>query len=75
MIDNKIRLSDASRKLGVEYNTLFRAVISGKVPAERNDTGNRWLIKTQDLPGIAKTLGLLPEGARRPSPTVHAHRR
>jgi hypothetical protein len=45
MTAETLRLSDASRQLGIEYNVLFRAVISGRVPAERNQTGNRWLVR------------------------------
>ena len=74
MNNDRMRLSDACRQLGVEYNLLHRAVVAGRVPAERDQTGNRWLIKRNDLPAIARSLGLL-EGTRRSSPTVRAHRR
>jgi hypothetical protein len=54
----KLRLSDACRQLGIPYQRLFLAVTSGTVPAERNETGSRWVIKKSDLPDIAKTLGV-----------------
>lgn len=54
----KLKLSDASRSLGVPYMRLFSAVASGTVDAERNGTGSRWYVKEDDLPRIAKTLGV-----------------
>ena len=58
MSDDRMRLSDACRQLGVEYNSLHRAVVAGRAPAERDQTGNRWLVRKRDLPTIAKALGL-----------------
>jgi hypothetical protein len=54
----RLKLSDASRQLGIPYQRLFLAVVAGAVPAERNGAGSRWLVKESDLPSIAKTLGL-----------------
>ena len=51
-----LRLSDASRRLGCEYNRLFRLVASGKVPAQRSPGGGRWLIAEDDLPEIVLSL-------------------
>ena len=52
----QIRLSDATRRLRVPYQRLYLAVIAGKVPAKRDETGSRWLVKESDLPMIAQFL-------------------
>lgn len=57
-----LKLSDASRRLGVSYQTLFLAVSAGRVPAERNATGSRWLIAEADLGTIAAALGIEAAG-------------
>jgi hypothetical protein len=60
----KIRLSDALRRLNSEFNgcisyqRLFLAVAAGRVPAERDHTGSRWLIDDANLPAIARVFGL-----------------
>lgn len=54
----KLKLSDASRTLGMSYQALFRAVVSGIVPAQRDRGGSRWLIDEQDLPVIVERLGI-----------------
>ena len=62
MTDNKIKLSEVPRHLrdefgvAITYRRLYTAVLDGIVPAERDDSGSRWLIDKADLPEIAKTL-------------------
>lgn len=38
------------------YQTLYREIVNGNLPAERSSSG-RWLVRRTDLPRIAKTLG------------------
>ena len=52
----QLKLSDASRQLGIPYQQLYVAVAAGRVPAERNGGGGRWLIKENHLPEIARRL-------------------
>ncbi len=58
MPNDTMKLTDASRRLGIPYQRLFLAVAENKVPAERDDRGTRWLVKEADLPTIAATLGV-----------------
>jgi hypothetical protein len=37
----------------VQYQRFLKAVAAGRVPAQRNETCTRWLIKADDLPAIA----------------------
>ncbi len=53
-----LRLSDAARSLHIPYQSLYFAVDGGLVPAERDATGNRWLVKESDLPLIAERLAI-----------------
>lgn len=53
-----LRLSDASRRLGVPYRRAFEAVAAGLIPAHRDAGGARWLIAEGDLPEIARALGV-----------------
>lgn len=39
------------------YDRIYRLVIDGKVPAEK-DIGGRWIVKSEDLPAYAAKLGL-----------------
>ena len=52
-----LRISDVSRVLQIPYQRLFVAVVSGKIPAHRDPTGNRWLIDEADLPKIREVVG------------------
>ena len=60
----KIKLSELSRRLrdefgeSVPYRKIYTAVLDGIVPAERDASGARWIVNADDLPAIAKTLGL-----------------
>jgi predicted site-specific integrase-resolvase len=55
---NTLKLADASRSLGIPYQTLYFAVARGLVPAQRDRTGSRWLVKEANLPLIAQRLGV-----------------
>ena len=62
MTKEKIKLSEVPRRIrrdfGVEvtYRRLYSAVLDGKVPAHKDDSGHGWLINVDDLSMIAKTL-------------------
>lgn len=43
----------------VDYARVYRAVLSGAIPAEQVTT-NRWSILRGDLPVVARVLGLIP---------------
>ena len=58
MKNKMLRLSDAARSLHVPYQTLYFAVAGGIVPAHRDHSGNRWLVKESDLPLLADRLGV-----------------
>ena len=66
MNETKIKLSEAPRRLrdefgvSISYRRLYTAVLDGMVPAERDASGSRWLVDADDLPEIAKTLGVEP---------------
>jgi predicted site-specific integrase-resolvase len=53
---NLIKLSEASRRLGIKYHALFTAVASGRIPATQNDSCTRWYVNEDDLPKIKKIL-------------------
>lgn len=38
----------------LSYQSAWKAVVAGDLPAERD--GSRWLIRSADLPEIARTL-------------------
>jgi hypothetical protein len=53
-----LQLPDACRRVNelgvpVQYQRFLKAVAAGRVPAQRNETCTRWLIKADDLPAIA----------------------
>ena len=60
-MDDLIPLPDAPRELNrlgarVTYQQIYKAVLDGRVPAERGST-NRWRIRKADLPEIAREFG------------------
>lgn len=62
MPEETINLSEVPRHLRkafevkVSYRRVYTAVLDGKIPAEKDETGTRWKIKVDDLPEIAKVL-------------------
>jgi hypothetical protein len=54
---SKLKISDVCQKFGYSYQKVFLAVVSGAIPAERDESGSRWVIRREDLPAIAKVLG------------------
>ena len=62
-----LKLSDLPRRLKQEsgirttYTQCYNAVVSGDIPAERSETGGRWLLKEQDIPVIIQNFSLLKE--------------
>jgi hypothetical protein len=57
-------VADFLRHLSAKYgvvipsDTLYRAVLSGLVPASRNDRETRWLIDDADEPVIVEALNI-----------------
>ena len=37
----------------ITYRRLYSAVLDGSIPAVKDDSGSRWVIKTNDLKAIA----------------------
>lgn len=65
MLDpNRIALPNVPRELSqltgrpVGYSRLYKSVLEGLVPAERD--GSRWFMRRADLPAVASALGLMP---------------
>ena len=59
MADKTLSLTDAPRALAAygtppSYQQLWKAVVAGRVPAEK--VGKRWMIRTDDLEIVAKAL-------------------
>ena len=52
-----VRLTDVSQQLGINYVKLYRAVISGEIPAKRDKSGSRWVIAESDIPVVKEALG------------------
>ena len=65
---NTIRISDACRTLHIAYDRMYRAIASGQVPAERDASGHRWLMKLSDLDDIAKIMGVSPPAKNASTP-------
>ena len=53
-----LKLADATRKLKIPYQRLYQNIVAGNVPAERDASGNRWLIRKSDLRVIEEILGI-----------------
>jgi hypothetical protein len=76
----QIRLTDALRRLNAEhggtisYQKLFLAVASGRVPAERDHTGSRWVIDEANLPAVAAALGLTGQQSEPPAPSKRSRK-
>jgi hypothetical protein len=57
-----IKLSEVPRRLredfgvSISYRRLYGLVLDGIVPAEKDETGNRWLIACNDLGQVAEML-------------------
>lgn len=59
-----VRLAGELRALtgrGAGYHALWRAIVSGSIPAEQS--GRQWHVRRTDLPAIAQTLGLARDAA------------
>ena len=62
MPTQRIKLSEVPRLLkdefglAVSYRRVYSAVLDGIVPAERDASGNMWLIRSDDMPEIAKVF-------------------
>jgi hypothetical protein len=62
MEKSTLGLPEACRRLREEagvrvtYRRLYSAVLVGAIPAVKDETGSRWLIKADDLEAIASYL-------------------
>jgi hypothetical protein len=66
-----LRFLSAKHGVVIPYDTLYRAVLSGLIPAVRNDRETRWLIDDTDEQVIVEALNIasMPsiESKRQPS--------
>ena len=66
-----LRFLSAKHGVVIPYDTLYRAVLSGLIPATRNDRETRWLIDDADEQVIVEALNIasMPsiESKRQPS--------
>ena len=53
-----LRFLSAKHGVVIPYDTLYRAVLSGLIPAARNDRETRWLIDDADEPVIVEALNI-----------------
>ena len=59
---DKIKLPETARRLredfgvSVSYRSIYHKVLDGIIPAERDASGGRWLVKVSDLPTIADAM-------------------
>jgi len=79
-----LRFLSAKHGVVIPYDTLYRAVLSGLIPAVRNDRETRWLIDDADEPVIVEALNIAsmpsieskrqpsvkPKPATKPAPTA-----
>ena len=57
-MDDYVRLPDVSRRLGVPYQTLYKAAVGGEIPIERCGTGRGfYAVKAADLQRVARHFG------------------
>ena len=81
-----LRFLSAKHGVVIPYDTLYRAVLSGLIPAVRNDRETRWLIDDADEQMIVEALDIAsmpsiaskrqpsakPKPADKPAPTQPA---
>src|SRR3954469_6109152 len=71
-----IKLADAVRWLNdrydaeLTYQQLYMYGLQRRIPVERDPTGRFWEIDEDNLPAIAKTLGLTKKPVSKPNPTA-----
>jgi hypothetical protein len=53
-----LRFLSAKHGVVIPYDTLYRAVLSGLIPASRNDRETRWLIDDADEQVIVEALNI-----------------
>jgi hypothetical protein len=53
-----LRFLSAKYGVIISYNEFYRAVLSGLIPASRNDRETRWLIDDADEPVIVEALNI-----------------
>jgi hypothetical protein len=66
-----------STKYGVvlSYDRVYRDILSGRIPASRNDKDTRWEIDEADEPVIVEALGLVPAEPAPPTPNKRSRPR
>ena len=50
---------DLARALRRPYLQVYNAIVSGVIPAERDESGRHWLIHLKDLQMIADIMGVV----------------
>jgi hypothetical protein len=53
-----LRFLSTKHNVVIPYDTLYRAVLSGLIPASRNDRETRWLIDDADEQVIVEVLNI-----------------
>lgn len=56
MLTQLPRALKESHQVRATYDRIYRMVINGDLPAEK-DLGGRWIVKSDDLPVYAEKLG------------------
>jgi hypothetical protein len=70
-VSDFLRFLSAKYGVIISYDGFHRRVMSGLIPASRNDKGTRWLIDDVDEPVIVEALDIAampPLQSRRPLP-------
>jgi hypothetical protein len=70
-----LRFLSAKYGVIVSYDAFHRGVLSGLIPASRNEKGTRWLIDDADEPVIVEALDIAsmpPLQSKRPPPVYPA---
>jgi hypothetical protein len=72
----RIKLTDGVLRLNdrydaeITYQQLYMYGLQRRIPVERDPTGRFWEIDEDNLPAIARTLGLTKKPASKPKPTA-----
>jgi hypothetical protein len=59
----------------ISYDRFYRDILSGRIPASRNDKETRWLIDEADEPVIVEALDLVPAEPAPPVPNKRSRHR
>jgi hypothetical protein len=75
-----LRFLSAKHGVVISYDVFYRSVLSGLIPASRNDRGTRWEIDDADEPAIVRALDIasmppVPNKGQKPAPSRPARSR